>query len=178
MYLKDNILDRYPNVWVTSDFHFNHRNILKFEERRANLFATLDDMNRGLVDVWNTKVGKEDLVIFLGDLSFTYTETVESQLNGHKILIRGNHDLRGEDFFKKFGFFKVVSVGVWGKFVFTHVPIHPNEFQWRWKINVHGHTHSRSIDDPRYFNACIDAHPEFSLWNLRDIVSKFGGKDE
>lgn len=179
MYLRDNILERYPNVWVTSDFHFNHRNILKFEARRAELFDNLESMNEGLVKIWNDKVGDDDLVLFLGDLSFTCAETVESRLKGHKVLVRGNHDLRGAEFFKPFGFFKVVSVAVWGKYVFTHIPIHPDEFQWRWKINVHGHTHSRMINDPRYFNACIDAHPNFTLWNLRDdIIAKFGGKDE
>lgn len=178
MYLKDDILECYPNVWVTSDFHFNHRNILNFERRRAELFPTVTAMNEVLVNIWNTTVGDNDLVIFLGDLSFNYKETYESKLKGRKILIRGNHDLRGDDYYKSFGFFKVISVAVWGSYVFTHIPIHPDEFQCRWKVNVHGHTHSRLINDPRYFNACIDAHPTFGLWNLKEVVTKFGDHNE
>ena len=79
MYLRDNILDRYPNVWVTSDFHFNHRNILKFEARRAELFDSVESMNEGLVKIWNDKVGDDDLVLFLGDYSFVVTTISEGQ---------------------------------------------------------------------------------------------------
>lgn len=90
--------------FFTSDQHFGHANILKFEaEKRVDAygrtFKTVDQMNDFLVDCWNADVGEDDEVYCLGDFSFklhTIREVLPF-LNGKKILICGNHD----PFFKK-----------------------------------------------------------------------------
>ena len=52
-------------VLFTSDLHFGHENILRFDNR---LFSTTDEMDAELVRRWNAKVGKGDLVYVLGDM--------------------------------------------------------------------------------------------------------------
>lgn len=80
--------------YYISDLHFFHYNVLKFDKRP---FSSIEEMNKKLVENWNTTVGDEDSVYFLGDFSFGKApETTEilKSLKGHKILIKGNHDGR------------------------------------------------------------------------------------
>ena len=52
--------------------------------------------NEALKQIWNNTIKENDAVIILGDFSLGNTkDTMEilNQLNGHKILIKGNHDL-------------------------------------------------------------------------------------
>lgn len=80
-----------------SDLHFYHKNILKFGKR--NQFASLEEMHEHVIAMWNKTVTKRDLVYIVGDFSFgSYDETksVLDQLNGNKILVLGNHDLKSK----------------------------------------------------------------------------------
>lgn len=81
------------NIFVISDTHFDHYNIIKYCNRP---YSSLEDMNEDLILKWNSKVGKNDIVYHLGDLGFfkTYDRYVEivRQLNGMIKLIKGNHD--------------------------------------------------------------------------------------
>lgn len=80
-------------VFFTSDLHFGHENVIKFDERP---FASVEEMDAELIRRWNAKVGKGDLVYVLGDMIWkTRTadaETLIKSLNGQIILIKGNHD--------------------------------------------------------------------------------------
>lgn len=80
-------------IFFTSDLHLNHNNILKYEQRP---YHNVDEMNKDYINKWNAKVSPEDTVYVLGDFCFTKrtsdTEEFLSKLNGHKILIKGNHD--------------------------------------------------------------------------------------
>jgi calcineurin-like phosphoesterase family protein len=86
--------------WFTSDTHFGHANIIKYCQRP---FATADQMNNTLIRNWNSRVKADDQVFHVGDFCFYNTkdhgEGVRmvwtdwwKLLNGHKVLIRGNHD--------------------------------------------------------------------------------------
>jgi len=78
--------------WFTSDTHFSHTNIIKYTGRP---FATVEEMNRTLVDNWNKCVGVDDQVFFIGDFGLGDVEhlhSICSELNGNKICILGNHD--------------------------------------------------------------------------------------
>ena len=80
------------HLFFTSDTHFDHKNILKYCKRP---FSSVEEMNQGLIDNWNSVVGKDDTVFHLGDVTFggnTNLIKYVSQLNGHIILIKGNHD--------------------------------------------------------------------------------------
>lgn len=58
------------------------------------------------------------------------------------------------------------------EFWLSHAPIHPNEL--RGKVNIHGHVHSATIDDDRYFNTSLEniGYKPISLQEIRKIVHK------
>jgi calcineurin-like phosphoesterase family protein len=83
------------NVFFTSDFHLFHHNVLKFDKRP---FTDIHEMHKVLETNWNEVVGPDDIVIYLGDLSFARkddTDFVEGMLwglNGTIHFVMGNHD--------------------------------------------------------------------------------------
>lgn len=52
-------------VFFTSDLHFGHENVIKFDNRP---FRSVEEMDAELISRWNNKVKKGDLVYVLGDL--------------------------------------------------------------------------------------------------------------
>jgi len=83
---------REPTVYFTSDTHFSHKNIIEYCGRP---FTDVEHMNAALVDAWNHTVSPDDTVYHLGDIALggiPKTLEIIRQLNGHKILIPGNHD--------------------------------------------------------------------------------------
>ena len=86
-------------IYFTSDTHFNHTNILKYEPE-TRPFETIEEMNETLIANWNNVVKEEDTVYVLGDFFMGMLDAIEpiyNRLNGKVILIRGNHDLLFED---------------------------------------------------------------------------------
>lgn len=83
----------HQKVFFTSDLHFGHENVLRFDNRP---FQTVEEMDAELIRRWNAKVGKGDLVYVLGDFIWkTSTDNAPAlikSLNGQIVLIKGNHD--------------------------------------------------------------------------------------
>lgn len=80
------------SIFFTSDLHFGHANIIRFDNRP---FTSVEEMDAELIRRWNNKVSPNDTVYILGDISWyndQKTSEIISSLNGHKILIKGNHD--------------------------------------------------------------------------------------
>jgi calcineurin-like phosphoesterase family protein len=83
------------NVYFTSDFHLFHNNVLKFDNRP---FDDVHEMHKVIEERWNETVSPDDIVIYLGDLSFArredkqHVEDMLKRLNGHIHFIMGNHD--------------------------------------------------------------------------------------
>jgi calcineurin-like phosphoesterase family protein len=80
------------NIFFTSDFHIGHHNVIKFDGRP---FENVDEMHNTLIERWNSVVTDNDIVYYLGDLSFGRDELTKwfvSQLKGEIIFILGNHD--------------------------------------------------------------------------------------
>lgn len=81
-------------VFFISDLHLGHDNCLAFDNRP---FLTIEEQDNYIIEHWNKVVGKDDSVWILGDFSwYKSTKTIEifSQLNGHKFLCIGNHDVK------------------------------------------------------------------------------------
>jgi calcineurin-like phosphoesterase family protein len=76
-------------IFVTADLHLNHCNIIKYCNRP---FKTVEEMNKTLINNWNSKVTKEDVVFHLGDFCFGPYKEFERKLNGKIVYIKGNHD--------------------------------------------------------------------------------------
>lgn len=81
------------NYFVTSDLHFWHKNIMKFcSDTRP--WSSVEAMNQGLIDHWNSIVGITDVVLDLGDFSFgnlKQTKEIMGKLNGNIVHLYGNH---------------------------------------------------------------------------------------
>ena len=80
-------------IFFTSDLHFGHENVIRFDNRPFN---TVEEMDEEMIKRWNTKVGKGDIVYVLGDFIWKAATneavSVIRRLNGQIILIKGNHD--------------------------------------------------------------------------------------
>lgn len=79
-------------IFFTSDTHFNHSNILRFCNRP---FSSIEEHDKALIDNWNSVVSPNDTIFHLGDFCFGGSDkwkSIRQQLNGHIILIKGNHD--------------------------------------------------------------------------------------
>lgn len=91
--------------WFSSDYHFFHHNIIKYENRP---FKNVEEMNNTIIKRQNERVKKDDILFFLGDLGFyASSNKVErgegmpmraldlfNQINGIKYRVCGNHDKR------------------------------------------------------------------------------------
>lgn len=164
--------------FLISDTHFGHDAVYKFTHRdtgeRIRPWATTaDEGDAIMIDRWNSVVGPNDRVYHLGDVAFPRRSLkLLDQLNGKKVLIKGNHDMfELKDYAKYF-------IDIRGAFelydhILTHVPVHETQLE-RWKGNIHGHLHSNNIDNPRYFNVSveqIDAYP-IEVDQVVDTISK------
>lgn len=92
--------------YFIADTHFNHKNIIKYDDRP---FSSVEEMNETMIQLWNSRVTQNDNVYILGDVGFGNVDNILRRLNGNKYLIRGNHD----KFLEKESFDK--SLFVWIK---------------------------------------------------------------
>ncbi|MHB8321018.1 MAG: metallophosphoesterase [Acidithiobacillus sp.] len=79
-------------TFFTSDSHFGHDNIIRHCKRP---FQDGAQMDRALMDAWNSVVSPGDVVYHLGDFSLRPAAVISDllkKLHGIKHLIVGNHD--------------------------------------------------------------------------------------
>lgn len=159
------------NIYVTSDLHFGHKNIIKYENRPFN---NIEEMDRAIIDLWNKTINDEDLIYILGDFSWykgEKTNEILKTLKGNKILIIGNHDKNfledkkfNKDLFQEICYYKELKVNK-QKIILFHYPI----IDWNGKnngsIHLYGHVHTMINKDAEYmkkeyncFNVGIDVH--------------------
>ena len=73
--------------YYIADMHFSHKKILAYDNRP---FFTVSEMDKTMIDCWNSVVAKNDSVYVLGDMFWcTDKESISilDKLNGAKILI-------------------------------------------------------------------------------------------
>ena len=168
------------DIWVTSDTHFGHTNILDFKDSEGNLvrdFSSVQEMDECLVENWNSVVKPGDKVYHLGDVFFGPKENFKAlwpKLNGSKRLVVGNHD--DIKFLSSGGFFKKVTM--WGVFtefglLLTHTPQHPSALTSNRKglLNVHGHIHQNKSPEGPYRCVCVE-QTEYTPVNIEDLRVK------
>lgn len=170
------------NIWVISDTHLNHANILRFKDSATgNLvrpgFANVEEMNEHILECWNSVVKPGDKVYHLGDVFFgdkAHFQKLWPRFNGQKRLIVGNHD--DIKYLSSGGFFS--KVHMWRMFtefglLLTHVPVHPNNLRvlvaegdyqegdvgstQKTFLNVHGHIHQNPSPAGPYRNMSVEA---------------------
>lgn len=138
------------NVFLISDQHFGHKNILNFKRRDGitplRVFSSVEEMDETMVERHNSVVRPQDKCYMLGDLVIhNRMLPIMERLNGEKILIKGNHDQEKLSGYAKY-FKDVRGSHQLAGYLLTHIPIHPNSLS-RWKGNLHGHLHADVVGD-------------------------------
>src|SRR3990167_7138939 len=80
------------SIFFTADQPFGHYRIIELSGRP---FGNVYEMDQAIIANWNAVVGHDDTVYVLGDFAMGEINTTlryAASLNGHKILIAGNHD--------------------------------------------------------------------------------------
>lgn len=159
------------DIWVISDTHFGHANILKFQDSVTGElvrpgFENVEHMDETMVERWNEVVKEGDRVYHLGDVFFGDKERFQKiwpRLKGSKRLIVGNHD--DIKFLSSGGFFqKVLESRIFReeRMIFSHRPLHPIEAQvgppgaGTPLVNVHGHIHQNPSPRGEYINVSVE----------------------
>lgn len=151
-------------VFVISDTHIGHNNIIKFVDSNGNRirpFESLDEMHQLLLNNWNSVVSDDDVVYHLGDVGFHRVDTADflSKAKGKKHLILGNHDNFPMSFYE--GYFNSIKVSKrftlsdGTKLMLSHYPIHDFSLHG-FDVNVHGHIHDKVILDNKYKNVSVE----------------------
>lgn len=155
-------------LFITSDLHFRHANILKYCADSRGHFKDVHEMDNTIINNWNSVVGNTDIVYILGDFAFTNVDDAVSildQLKGQKILIQGNHDRKLVSFAKfrqKFisvhEYLEIDHGGI--KVVMFHYPIKEWNCFFRGAVHYHGHVHTIIHPYPkaRMFDVGIDGN--------------------
>ena len=176
-------------IFVTSDLHFGHKNVMTFSPERANACGSTDIKvhDEYLVKILNETGSscEHSVLICLGDVALSTKAAARNMSKvttfEKKILILGNHDNASESFYREAcGFDMVLPMLVRYGLLFSHYPVHPHELAvngntsgWgRYIGNVHGHIHNNKIEDPRYMCVCVE-HTQLRPIRLDKIIQYY-----
>lgn len=128
--------------YFVADHHFGDSKIIEYEQRP---FVSVLEMDTAMIKSWNNVVKKSDTVFILGDFSFHNfdgTKKILKKLHGKKILVRGNHDIKDNEFYIEAGIDKVYDYPIvfddfW---MLSHKPLYTNSNMPY--ANIFGHVHT------------------------------------
>lgn len=154
------------NVYFTSDTHFCHESIINYCDRP---FETSHEMDETMIERWNSKVGKDDIVFHLGDFCFggpPKWNRVLDRLNGHIYLIKGNHDERNlkDNVSQRFKFVTYqmrINIDGWTVYL-NHYPFLCYGGAWspeRLVVQLFGHCHSSPKNTGLDYKRLINCFP-------------------
>lgn len=159
--------------YYISDTHFGHQNVLQFDRRP---FADTEEMERTIIENWNSKVTDDDDVWIIGDFCYRSDKTPSyylKQLKGHKHLLTGNHDKATLEDETACSYLESIEKMCHVKdgnhhICLCHFPIAEWSGKQRGTYHIYGHVHSRVTEAAQFmmntehaFNAgCMINHYE------------------
>ena len=170
-----------PQIFVISDTHFGHGNIIKYSNRP---FETAEEMNSVLINKWNKYVSPQDIVVHCGDFCLgagahrgTNTKRYREQLNGKIILILGNHDDKRCAYVDDCGFEAVFfHYHIFGNsLMFCHSTTYPPKDAFNnIRFTFYGHVHNNDLDpfnlDAKHCNVCVE-ELDFAPLNITSFLT-------
>lgn len=173
------------NIFFTADLHLGHANIIKHCNRP---FANVDEMDEGLIKNWNSVVARGDLVYLLGDFAMPEKQpNVPSmkiyaryfhQLNGKKVLVKGNHDHMSQEMYNHFtDVHDLKDMRIDRQFMtLCHYPMKSWNRSFHGAYQFFGHVHGRLPDIPHVLQMdvgvdCWDYTP-VSWDKLKEVMDK------
>lgn len=172
------------NIFISSDPHFCHSKSFLYEPRG---FKNEWDMNKQIIENWNSVVDMDDDAYILGDIMLNNNEEgikCLKSLKGRIHIIRGNHDSDARIQLYK-DCYNVVEVCD-GKFLnynnyhfyLSHFPCIVSNYNTdkplkARMISVCGHTHTKNwdldLDKGLIFHAELDTHSCYP-WRIETII--------
>jgi calcineurin-like phosphoesterase family protein len=181
----------FDKFYFYSDPHFFHSRICQLSNRH---FSSVQEMNEAFIENYNRVVPKDGTVIWTGDCFFIgrpKAKEIMDKLNGIKMLVRGNHDMKAADMYK-IGFTFVcesMEMMIAGKRVkVNHFPYKPKYTLWQKFLKlirgpnhqydlrylnlrpvddgswlIHGHSHSKNKLNGKQIHVGVDA------WNYTPV---------
>lgn len=157
-------------LYLITDTHFNHKNMVEKGWRPA-------DYQQQLIDNWKAIVKPDDTVVHLGDVIFSHRGELSAILQGlpgYKVLIKGNHDTEKDQWYLNHGFDQVIkdaavitedqyntydNIPPVGYIVLSHEPFDMRQCKegkaGEIVANIHGHLHKeihRTTSEYPYYN--------------------------
>lgn len=164
--------------WFTADLHLGHKNIIKYCERP---FKNSHQMDKEIIHRINEKVAPEDELYIIGDFTLYGSSASEkvkqylNKINGHKILILGNHDQLKPFTYIDVGFESVHTSLEVEDYVLVHDPAIANvDLSKKWLV---GHVHNLFKKIGNVLNVGVDVW-DFYPVSLNEINNMFNYKDE
>lgn len=168
-------------TYVTSDLHLGHKLVATLRG-----FATVEEHDEAIGSNILDTIGSGGTLWILGDLLFNRgTKLCELQnlfMNFKHAgilpkVVLGNHDNFTAKALDELGVQKVYGAA-YGKrgILFTHIPVHPGQKD-RFTMNVHGHLHSARLDDPWYFNACLEQN-NLRPFDMEEVYARIPKQEE
>lgn len=157
-------------VWFCSDWHLQHKNIIRLSNRP---FGSIEQHDDTIINNYNKVVKREDDVYFLGDLAWNQSyenyKSIFKRLKGNITFVLGNHDNKQHLIrCQKDGLItsvvesKIINIGK-DTIHLTHYPLlewfnfHHNGY------HLHGHTHGNIPD----YCKSTDVSPE--VWEYSPV---------
>ena len=146
-------------VFFTSDTHFRHKNIIKYDGRP---YASSDEMTEALIKNWNLRIQPSDTVYHLGDVGVGRPEVLReilNRLNGKIFLIKGNHDDSAtkpacKDRFEWIKDYHVAAFNGGVRIILFHYALRVWDCCHHGSWHLYGHSHGRL--PPEEGRLCLD----------------------
>ena len=182
-------MEELNNIFLTSDQHFFHGNIIKYcnrpwnsgKDSDGNIIVTqkdIEEMNEEMIMRWNSVVPNDGIVYHLGDIALGDRNKIKEilpLLNGKINLIMGNHDTKSVEFYYECGFNRVYDHPILLKdfFILSHEPI---SFLNKNSCfgNIYGHVHDSDVYKTFSVNSCcvcVERH-DYKPISLKYIIEK------
>lgn len=188
-------LERGQDMFFSSDFHINHKNICRGVSEwnrdgadKTRDFPNLEKMNSTIIDNINSKVGQDDWLVFTGDFSFGGHQHIpefrQRILCKNILFILGNHD---EHIKKNTNNYQALFTHVMEyceltvvtndykkyNFILSHYPIASwNNLSKGW-MHLHGHVHFTpdiKVGPGRMMDIGMDGN-NYMPYSLSEVVS-------
>ena len=168
------------NIWLTSDWHFNHDKDFVWKARG---FESVQEMNKTIIERHNSRVEDEDDVYVLGDLIMGDLEEGEKclqQLKGKLHIVLGNHDTNNRiKMYEKYAEEICYAMPFKYKkrtFFLSHyqtLTANMDDRPGHCTFNIHGHTHQTTNSTAGFrgmYHVGMDSHDCYPV-HIDDVIA-------
>lgn len=175
---------KFDNIFFMSDTHYGHKFIISACNRP---YATVEEMDAGIIGNVNKIVGRDDLIIFLGDFCQWKEKATQSFYHYFKqhncinwMWVYGNHDKKIKNAVRSHkdilwsGDLLDITIQdgeLTRDIVLSHYPLLSWNKQYHGSIMCAGHTHQNTYKIKNLLNVCVE-QTNYSPISFKDVVDR------